>query len=29
MYVMNHTRLDVAYSISKLSRFTSNPNIDQ
>ena len=29
MYVMNYTRPYVAYSISKLSRFISNPNIDQ
>jgi hypothetical protein len=28
MYVMNYTRPYVAYSTSKLSRFTSNPNID-
>lgn len=28
MYVMNCTRLDSAYSINKLSRFTSNPSMD-
>ena len=28
MYVMNCTRLDIAYSISKLSRYTSNPGVD-
>ena len=26
MYIMNCTRPDIAYAISKLSRFTSNPN---
>src|SRR5206468_7374380 len=26
MYLMNCTRPDIAYSVSKLSRFTSNPN---
>ena len=25
MYVMNCTRLDIAYAVSKLSRYTSNP----
>ena len=25
MYVMNYTRPDIAYSVSKLSRYTSNP----
>ena len=28
MYVMNYTRPDIAYSISKLSRYTSNPRVD-
>ena len=28
MYVMNCTRLDIAYSVSKLSRYTSNPGVD-
>ena len=28
MYVMNCTRPDIAYSISKLSRYTSNPGVD-
>lgn len=28
MYVMNCTRLDLAYSISRLSRYSSNPSID-
>jgi hypothetical protein len=28
MYFMNCIRPDIAYSISKLSRFTSNPNMD-
>jgi hypothetical protein len=28
MYIMNCTRPDIAYSISKLSRFTSNPGRD-
>ncbi|PHT31747.1 Acetylglutamate kinase, chloroplastic [Capsicum baccatum] len=26
MYIMNCTRLDIAFTISKLSRYTSNPN---
>ena len=26
MYVMNYTRPDIACAISKLSRYTSNPN---
>ena len=25
---MNHTRLDIVYLISKLSRFTSNPSME-
>jgi hypothetical protein len=28
MYIMNCTRLDIAYSVSKLSRYTSNPGED-
>ena len=28
MYVMNCTRQDIAYSVSKLSRYTSNPGVD-
>ena len=28
MYVMNCTRPDIAYSVSKLSRYTSNPGVD-
>lgn len=28
MYIMNCTRPDIAYSVSKLSRFTSNPGED-
>ena len=28
MYVINCTRLDIAYAISKLSRYTSNPSPD-
>ena len=28
MYVMNCTRLDIAYSVSKLSRYTCNPGPD-
>ena len=28
MYVMNCTRLDIAYAVSKLSRYTSNPGPD-
>ena len=28
MYVMNCTRPDIGYSISKLSRFASNSSID-
>ena len=28
MYAMNCIRPDIAYSISKLSKFTSNPNMD-
>ena len=28
MYVMNYTRPDITYSISKLSRYTSNPRVD-
>ena len=28
MYVMNCTRLDIAYVVSKLSRYTSNPGPD-
>ena len=28
MYVMNCTHLDIAYTISKLSRYTSNPGLD-
>ena len=28
MYIMNCTRLDIAYFISKLSRYTSNPGVD-
>ena len=28
MYVMNCTRPDIAYSISKLSRYTGNPGVD-
>ena len=28
MYVMNFTRPDIAYSVSKLSRYTSNPGVD-
>ena len=26
MYLINCTRLDIAYSVSRLSRYTSNPN---
>ena len=28
MYVMNNTRPDIAYVVSKLSRYTSNPSLD-
>jgi len=28
MYVMNCTRLDIVYLVSKRSRFTRNPSID-
>ena len=28
MYVMNYTRLDIAYPVSKLSRYTSNLRVD-
>ena len=28
MYIMNDTRPDIAYSVSKLSRYTSNPGED-
>ena len=28
MYVMNCTRPDIAYAVSKLSRYTSNPRSD-
>ena len=28
MYVMNCTRPHIAYSVSKLSRYTSNPGVD-
>ena len=28
MYLMSYTILDIAYTISKLSRYTSNPNND-
>ena len=28
MYIMNCIRLDIAYSVSKLSRYTSNPGED-
>ena len=28
MYVMNCTRPDIAYTVNKLSRFTSNPEKD-
>jgi len=28
MYVINCTKPDIAYSVSKLSRFTSNPSMD-
>ena len=28
MYVMNCTRPDIEYSVSKLSRYTSNPRVD-
>ena len=28
MYVMNCTRPNIAYSVSKLSRYTSNPEVD-
>ena len=28
LYVMNCTRPDIAYSVSKLSRYTSNPGVD-
>ncbi|XP_072976984.1 uncharacterized protein [Typha angustifolia] len=28
MYVMNYTHSDIAYSVSKLSRYTSNPDSD-
>ena len=28
MYVMNCTRPDIGYSVSKLSRYTSNPGVD-
>ena len=29
MYIMNCTRLNIAYSVSKLSKYTSNPGEDQ
>ena len=28
MYAMHCTRLDISFSIGKLSRFTSNPSVD-
>ena len=28
MYVMNCTRPNISYSVSKLSRYTSNPGVD-
>jgi len=28
MYLMNCTRTDIAYAVSKLSKYTSNPNDD-
>ena len=28
MYAMHCTRLDISFSVSKLSRFTSNPSVD-
>ena len=28
MYLMSCTRLDIAYTVSRLSRYTSNPNVD-
>lgn len=28
MYLMNCTRSDIAYTVSKLSRYTSNPGVE-
>ena len=28
MYIMSCTRLDIAYTVSRLSRYTSNPSAD-